>query len=245
MSTATRTASRASSSGVIRPRRSFPDGGAGLAIGLAAWGERYFEPGAGLAMTVNEDLPAELLKDRREFFSHMDFGTLKARVPAPVCAAARAHGAGRGAVSGRAGLSAGSAARRSPTSRPGTSCRWCAAFLPTRRACSHGSRSCRPGRRASARSATAGRARSIPRRRSRSRGDRSRRPGRGVEPGERSGLRAGQTVSVTPDDYGKVPVTGELVTLDLQEVAIRRVDERAGEVVVHFPRIGYAVAPAS
>ena len=66
-------------------------------------------------------------------------------------------------------------------------------------------------------------------------------PVRGVDPGDRLGLRAGQRVSVTPDDYGKVPVAGELVTLDLQEVAIRRVDERAGEVVVHFPRIGYSI----
>ena len=51
----------------------FPDGGAGVPIALAAWGDRYFEPGAGLAMTVNVGLPADLIKDRREFFSHMDF----------------------------------------------------------------------------------------------------------------------------------------------------------------------------
>jgi len=56
-------------------------------------------------------------------------------------------------------------------------------------------------------------------------------------------LKAGQHVTVTPDDYGKVPVAGELVTLQLQEVAVRRVDERAGEVIVHFPRLGYVVAP--
>jgi hypothetical protein len=49
---------------------------------------------------------------------------------------------------------------------------------------------------------------------------------------------------VTPDDYGKVPVAGELVTLTLHEIAVRRRDERAGEVVVHFPRLGYVVAPA-
>jgi hypothetical protein len=70
-------------------------------------------------------------------------------------------------------------------------------------------------------------------------------PARGVDAGDRLGLRAGQLVSVTPDDYGKVPVVGELVTLDLQEIAIRRVDERAGEVVVHFPRIGYTVSTVS
>src|SRR5687768_7331001 len=59
----------------------FPDGGAGVPIALAAWGDRYFEPGAGLAMTVNEGLPADLIRDRRAFFSHMDFDAFKSRVP--------------------------------------------------------------------------------------------------------------------------------------------------------------------
>lgn len=54
-------------------------------------------------------------------------------------------------------------------------------------------------------------------------------------------LAAGEKVSVTPDDYGAVPVQGELVRLTQHEVALRRVDERAGEVVVHFPRGGYRV----
>ena len=52
---------------------------------------------------------------------------------------------------------------------------------------------------------------------------------------------AGDLVQVTPDDYGRIPVTGTLVTLQLREVAIRRIDPRAGEVVVHFPRMGYRV----
>jgi hypothetical protein len=65
-----------------------------------------------------------------------------------------------------------------------------------------------------------------------------------VSPADPSGLAAGQRVTVTPDDYGKVPVAGELVTLDLHEIAVRRVDARAGEVVVHFPRLGYVVEAA-
>jgi hypothetical protein len=51
-------------------------------------------------------------------------------------------------------------------------------------------------------------------------------------------------VAVTPDDYGKVPVAGQLVTLSLNEIAIRRTDPRVGEVTVHFPRIGYRVERA-
>jgi hypothetical protein len=57
-------------------------------------------------------------------------------------------------------------------------------------------------------------------------------------------LHAGARVSVTPDDYGKVAVTGELATLQIHEVAVRRLDPRAGEIVVHFPRIGYRIALA-
>ena len=46
-----------------------------------------------------------------------------------------------------------------------------------------------------------------------------------------------------PDDYGKVPVRGEIVSLSAQHIAIRRSDERAGAVVVHFPRAGFLVVP--
>jgi hypothetical protein len=67
---------------------------------------------------------------------------------------------------------------------------------------------------------------------------------RGVVDADAAGLRAGQRVHVTPDDYGKVPVTGDLFGLDARRVSIRRRDARAGEVVVHFPRIGYVVEAA-
>jgi glutathione S-transferase len=66
----------------------------------------------------------------------------------------------------------------------------------------------------------------------------------GVDAGDPSGLRAGARVSVTPDDTGKVPVNGELVTLNAAEIALRRADERVGTVVVHFPRAGFVLAPA-
>ena len=61
----------------------------------------------------------------------------------------------------------------------------------------------------------------------------------GVETG--SGLEAGAPVTVNALDYGADPVAGTLVGLGLDEVVIERVDERAGRVHVHFPRIGYQV----
>ena len=42
-----------------------------------------------------------------------------------------------------------------------------------------------------------------------------------------------------PEEFGSGNVTGELVASDLHEIAIRRRSERAGELVVHFPREEY------
>lgn len=60
-----------------------------------------------------------------------------------------------------------------------------------------------------------------------------------VEPG--LGFEAGEPVTVTPIDYGRDPVAGTLVGLDADEVVLRRDDERAGTLHVHFPRIGFQI----
>ena len=62
-----------------------------------------------------------------------------------------------------------------------------------------------------------------------------------VEPG--LGFEAGQAVTVTPTDYGMDPVAGTLVGLSNEEVVLRRHDERAGTVHVHFPRQGFQIKP--
>ena len=56
------------------------------------------------------------------------------------------------------------------------------------------------------------------------------------------GRKPGQVVSVTPDDTGRDPVVGELVTSGIHEIVIRRSDPAIGEVCVHFPRAGFVVA---
>jgi glutathione S-transferase len=58
-------------------------------------------------------------------------------------------------------------------------------------------------------------------------------PGQGFEPW--------QHVSVSATDYGRDPVMGSLVGLDAHEVVLRRHDDRAGTVHVHFPRIGFHI----
>lgn len=54
-------------------------------------------------------------------------------------------------------------------------------------------------------------------------------------------LQPGQRVEVAPDDTLRGGVTGELVALDWSGVSVRRSDPRCGEVVVHFPRVGYRI----
>jgi glutathione S-transferase len=64
------------------------------------------------------------------------------------------------------------------------------------------------------------------------------------DPGDPNGRKVGDKVRVMPDDYGRVEVSGEIVSLSAQHISIRRVDERVGEIVVHFPRAGFSVLPA-
>jgi hypothetical protein len=58
---------------------------------------------------------------------------------------------------------------------------------------------------------------------------------------EPNGVKPGDRVTVTPDDYGFDPVAGELVASSVHEVAVRRRDDQVGDLVVHFPRIGFRV----
>ena len=51
----------------------------------------------------------------------------------------------------------------------------------------------------------------------------------------------GKQITVAADDYGRDPVRGVLVGSSAHHVALRREDPLAGEVVVHFPRIGFTV----
>src|SRR6201987_3684066 len=55
------------------------------------------------------------------------------------------------------------------------------------------------------------------------------------------GRKPSQIVSVTPDDTGRDPVIGELVTSGIDEIVIRRSDPAIGEVCVHFPRARFVV----
>ncbi len=51
----------------------------------------------------------------------------------------------------------------------------------------------------------------------------------------------GRRVTVAADDYGRDGINGILVGSSEHHVAIAREDPRVGQVVVHFPRIGFSV----
>ncbi|WP_076865841.1 glutathione S-transferase family protein [Bradyrhizobium mercantei] len=57
------------------------------------------------------------------------------------------------------------------------------------------------------------------------------------------GIRRGDRVSVTPDDYGN-PVHGSLLAWTADEIVIRHEDPSVGKVNLHFPRVGFDVALA-
>lgn len=222
----------------------FPAGNAGLARALAAWSDtQFFEPGAGLSMGVNEGLPEDLLADRQAFFNFMDFSCLRDDVP-HLYAQLRANADlveqqlsdGRAFLLGeQPGLADIHAyfvvwmarANVAPVTELFAPFARMHEWEARVRALGHGERT----------EMTAEEALDIAR-------GAAPAPGAGVDPADPLALTEGQAVHVTPDDYGKVPVAGTLVSLQVHEVAVRREDPRAGQVVVHFPRIGFRVEAA-
>lgn len=58
------------------------------------------------------------------------------------------------------------------------------------------------------------------------------------------GFEPGQEVTVTPVDYGRVPVRGRLAAWAADEIVIERESSETGPVMVHFPSPGFEVQHA-
>ena len=218
----------------------FPDDSEGLCQALAAWSDlTLFRPGAGLSMGTNRDLPENIKQDRFAFFDFLDEDKLPAQLPhlfsqfrAGMLRVEKMLSDGRGFLIGDQASWADAACYASVWM-----CRRniqgaddllqglerLSAWEQRIANIGHGQRS-----EISAEAAL----------------DISRHAQALVHEcvvDRWSSLAAGSPVLVSPDDYGAVAVAGELVRLTETEVAIRRHDDRAGEVVVHFPRLGYRV----
>jgi len=73
----------------------------------------------------------------------------------------------------------------------------------------------------------------------------SRPAARFLKPHTATELQVNQNVRVRSADMGREPTDGALVFATDNEIAIARHDERAGRVLVHFPRVGYDVIPTA
>ena len=58
------------------------------------------------------------------------------------------------------------------------------------------------------------------------------------------GIALGSQVTIQAESFGLEPSSGELVAATRTRFCLRRVDARAGEVFVHFPRIGFILKKA-
>ncbi len=221
----------------------FPNGCRGQALSISAWADQQlFQPGAGLSMGTNMELPEDILSDRFAFFDFLDRATLPRDLPhffaqfhASLCrvndmlataswlladqpswadAAVYANiWMDRGNISGAEKLFHGL----------DNLLAWEQRML----ALGHGDRSELSAEEALAVAHTSYSS---------------------VEPLIESAtwptLEPRAQVTVSPDDYGAVAVQGELIRHTHDEIAIQRSDKRAGAVVVHFPRTGYRLERA-
>ncbi len=64
-----------------------------------------------------------------------------------------------------------------------------------------------------------------------------------LDAADAQGLEPGMRVSVACEDTQRGAVEGEVVASSADEVVIVREAQRAGRVVIHFPRLGYRVTP--
>ncbi len=58
------------------------------------------------------------------------------------------------------------------------------------------------------------------------------------------GIALGSRVTIAAESFGPEPTEGELLAATRMHYTLRRTDERAGTVHVHFPRIGYVLKKA-
>ena len=215
--------------------------GPGHALALAHWSDAtLFQPGAGLSLGTNEGLPEDILEDRMAFFDFLDRETLPAELPHYFAQFRSNLGLietmladGRpwlqGDHPGWADIACYTPVWMCRGNIQGSD----ALLAPLERLCAWEQRVAGLGH-GQRRELDAEDALAMARQFASTAVEE-------IADGAHPSLNVGDAISVTPQDYGKDAVTGELVRLTHDEIALRREDQRAGEVVVHFPRAGYRV----
>ncbi len=65
-----------------------------------------------------------------------------------------------------------------------------------------------------------------------------------VDPRFAGSHKAGDSVSVSANDYGRNPLNGRLMHWSATEIIIERKDAQAGQIMLHVPNVGFEVAAA-
>ncbi|MEM7504423.1 MAG: glutathione S-transferase [Pseudomonadota bacterium] len=223
----------------------FPDDATPLDYALGYWSDRaFFEPGAGLSMGENRDIPDAVLDDRKDFFNFMDFDRMAEEMPH--CYAQ---------FQAQCQLLEDALGTTARDYLAGDVPGWIdiLAYFPVWMARGNIPRANELLAPFAAIGAWSLRMNDI------GRGDRTDidadvaleiaraanpEPGGAVDTDPFHAFSAGQPVIVTPDDYGAVPVHGTLRTLTRRRITIDRSTDTLGELAVHFPRAGYRVEAA-
>lgn len=222
----------------------FPNGNAGMPQAMMVWADAFFE--AGLHMAIHELSSLwgdEFTRDREGVFERLDFAAVKARFP-EACVDLRTHAAlidaqlsdGRAFLQGdRPGLADIHAwptlwftrALMPITNDLLAPFSHLPRFEANMAALGEGKRQ----------EITAAEAHAVAR---------DTLPARGLAVDARDPLKlaAGQNVRVAPVSSRRGDSAGILVGLSLDEVVIRHTSAEAGDLHVHFPRLGYEVKPA-
>jgi len=224
----------------------FPDHSEGLCLALSHWSDTaFFQAGAGLSMATNDAIPEAVLKDRRAFFNFLDFEDLDAEVPHLFASfnvqsqlVENMLADGRSFILGEQPSWADMLAYFPVWMCRGNITGANDLLQPFARLCNweqrvsalgHGERSSMSSMEALevARSAMP---EVIPTPES-----------VGSGPAVQAEIPIGARVDVLPRDYGSARVRGELLLNTHTDIAIRRNDERMGELTLHFPRNGYQI----
>lgn len=219
----------------------FKKGERGRALALSRWSDKsFFEPGAALSMGENPAVPDAVIDDRKAFFNFMDFGKLSEALPESR-RRFQAHAALIEAdlqsrdrfLDGEAPgfsdvlawfvvwMAYGNIPSVEKLLAPFPALR---AWADRMRAIGHGDVTSLDANDAIDIAAAA-----------------TPTDGGLVTENNPLALKAGQQVNVFADDYGQDRIRGELVRLDHSIISIKRTSERAGDLHLHFPAIGYAV----
>lgn len=220
----------------------FPSGHTGLAYALGRWSDTaFFEPGAGLSMGENPNIPEPVLKDRSQFFNFMDFDRMADVIPhfyaqfqaqCQLLEDELTQAPGPFLLGKAAGwvdilayfpvwMAAGNIPRAQELLAPFPRIAdWSIAMESLGR----GEREDIDSHQALTIAAEAEPVIT---------GD--------VHANPFHDFRVGDDVTVTPDDYGAVPVGGTLAVLDHHRVVIERTTDDLGRTALHFPRTGFRV----